>query len=71
MGRFLICDYDEAKRFDDPEDWLAFGHNLDFANYLVDTEVGIVVFCDHMEPEDAELTRDLQPLVRYMEEVAK
>lgn len=71
MGRFMLCDYREALRYEDPEDWLALGHDLDFATYLVDTEVGIVVFCDHMEPEDATLDRDLQPLVRYMEEVAK
>lgn len=71
MGRFLVTDYAEAKYFDDPEGWMHFGHEGEWCNYLIDTELGIVVFCDHMEPEDATLTRDLQPLVRYLEELAK
>jgi hypothetical protein len=71
MGRFMLCDYEEAKRFDDPEDWTAFGSDLDFSTYLVDTVAGMVIFCDSMEPEDATLGRALQPLVRYMEELVK
>lgn len=77
MGRFMLCDYEEARKlvaaagYEDPESWLDFGHDLDFATYLVDTEASLVVFCDSMEPEDACLTRGLQPLVRYMEELTK
>lgn len=77
MGRFMLCDYVEAQRlvdyagYVDPEDWLAFGHRFDFSTYLVDTEESMVIFCDYMEPEDATLDRALQPLVRYMEELAK
>lgn len=77
MGRFMLCDHDETEgfvrsgTFHDPEDWLAGGHSLDFATYLVDTETGVVIWCDHMEPEDATLGRALQPLVRYMEELTK
>lgn len=77
MGRFMLCDYDEARNliasagYEDPEDWLAFGHDLDFSTYLLDTETSQVIFCDSMEPEDATLCRGLQPLVRYMEELTK
>lgn len=71
MGRFMLCYWEDAKRYDDPEDWLDFGSEADFSTYLIDTEEGVVVFCDAMEPEDATLDRGLQPLVRYMEGLAR
>jgi hypothetical protein len=66
----MVCDYEEACRFEDPEGWLQ--EDDEGYGYLVDTEVGLIVFCDRViEFEDTTLDRGLQPLVRYMEEVAK
>ncbi len=66
MGRFTICDYEEAKTFDDPEGWLLQRENDECCSFLVDGSHGVIIFCDNLEPEDATLDRGLYTLVRYM-----
>jgi len=46
-------------------------HSGFLSMYLYDQKTNIIVFCDHMESEDACLNRDLKPLVDELNRLAK
>jgi hypothetical protein len=69
MGRFVVLDGSAASLSCNAGEYPWCGMRDDYANYLIDTESGAIVFCDEMEPEDAELRRALRPLVDLLNEI--
>lgn len=72
MNRFKVCDLEEAKKYNDPEDYTDIYDpwDSDMRSYLVDTKKGEVVWSDGGEPEDQSLGRDLYGLVQLLNEVS-
>lgn len=72
MNRFKVCDLEEAKGYDDPNDYTDIYDPWDsgITSFLVDTKKGLVVWADGGEPEDQTLGRNLYDFVILLNEVS-
>jgi hypothetical protein len=67
--RYITLDWDGAKDCINAGEYEPYDR-WDMSGYLVDTITNQIVFCDRMEPEDACLGRDLDPLVTLLNGLA-
>ena len=73
--RYLVLEEIDQRVLKADNRGLFFGYNGlpysgVFGMYLYDQKTNNIVFCDHMEPEDACLHRDLKPLVDELNKLA-